>query len=135
MRSILTGFMKRHMTLETDVDGKRVHTQDIDDPFLTTSTRVGWNLWDWFKMLFKSPREIVVRTRVHGDGVAHKRWFAGVDACEQCESVIGFPHDGSSADDPGYHHGDKRLCGPCYYGTSHPLPLVARSSSSDESSK
>lgn len=112
----MTGFMKRHLKLETRVDDVKVHEQQIDDPFLRTQTVIGWGVWDWLKMLFKSPREIVVVTHVIGDGVAHKRWFAGLDACDRCETTIGYPHDGSSNADPGYHHGEERLCERCYYG-------------------
>jgi len=122
------------LKLETRVDGGKVHECPIDDPFIRASTVVGWSLWDWLKMLFQSPREITVTTRVIGNGVAHKRWFNGTDACDRCESVIGYPHDGSSAADHGYHHGEERLCNACYYGVSHPLPLVEGVSSSDDSS-
>lgn len=117
MRNIATGFMKKHLQLETRMDDEKIHEMSINDPFLRTSTTIEWSLWDWLKMLFKRPRQTVIVTRIIADDVAYKRWFSGVDACDRCAAVIGYPHDGSNADDPGYHHGDERLCETCYYKT------------------
>jgi hypothetical protein len=115
MRSL--DHMPKHLCQITRIDGKETYRQQIADPFATTKVIIGWNLWDWLRMLFSRPREIEVVVEIQGDGVATNRWFAGRDVCERCQrTAIGFPLDGSSAADPGYHHGEERLCERCYYG-------------------
>ena len=112
-----TEHFKRHLSVRSSVDGKTIAAVNIEDPFHTTRVVVGWNLRDWLKMLFRRKREIEVCVKVQADGVATRRWFQGQDVCEVCKKTpIGYPHDGSSAADPGYHEGTERLCERCYYG-------------------
>lgn len=114
MRSVMTGYMKRHLKTVTHVDGAKIGEQPIDDPFANVNVVVRWTLWEWLKLLFT--REMVVRVKVQADGVAIDRWFTGADTCERCCRVkIGQPHDGSNTSDPGYHHGDERWCHDCHY--------------------
>ena len=121
MRNVADGWMKKHLSVEVWTDQnaagvfKKSHEQAIDDPFVNTTTVTHWSLLSWFLMLFRG-RTHTVRFHIHGDSVAMKRWFAGQDGCDRCGQTIGFPHDGSSAADPGYHHGDERICEDCYYG-------------------
>lgn len=119
-----TRHMKNHLTCETWVNGEKTDSVGIEDPFVTTRcvivTDFSW--WDRLKILFSGQWTTRVRFHIHGDTVAHKRWFAGQDGCDRCGATIGFPHDGSNADDPGYHHGDDRLCETCYYGYPQPKP-------------
>jgi hypothetical protein len=111
-----TEHFKNHLRVVTEIDGKVTSNIRVEDPFAHTSVIVGWNLWDWFKMLFSRSRELRIRVDIRGDGVAQARWFRGVDVCERCQRTpIGIPHDGSAAHDPGYHHGEERLCESCYY--------------------
>lgn len=105
-----------HLCVRTFVSGALIHTQSVEDPFASTRVCVGLTFWEWLKLAFQRPRQIEVLVHVSGDQVANKRWFLGVDACDRCAATIGYPHDGSNADDPGYHHGNERLCESCYYG-------------------
>jgi hypothetical protein len=117
MRNIAEGFMKRHLAVDVVVDQKTVHNQPIDDPFCTTRTEldIRFSFWERIKLLFSASHRIQIIHHIRGDSVAMKRWFAGQDGCDWCGATIGYPHDGSSAADPGYHHGDERLCETCYY--------------------
>lgn len=121
MRSIMTGYMKRHLKSQVWRDQTLVKETPIDDPFATVTVIVGWTFWGCLKLLFSRKREVEIQVKITGDGVAQKRWFEGVDVCEQCQSTnIGHPHDGSSASDPGYHSGDERICHDCY----HNIPVM-----------
>jgi hypothetical protein len=117
MRDIMSGFMKRHLAAETVVDGRTVRNQPIDDPFATTMSEIDirFSLLDRIKLLFTGRHHVQVLHKIVGDSIAIKRWFEGKDACDWCGTTIGFPNDGSSEADPGYHHhGDERLCERCY---------------------
>lgn len=129
MRSL--DHMPQHLCQITRIDGVETHKQPIADPFATTKVVVGWNLRDWLKMLFRRRREIEVVVKIQGDNVAIQRWFSGRDMCDRCHmEQIGFPHDGSSAADPGYHEGDERLCERCYYRLPQkPLDILASAES------
>ena len=117
MRSIFDGFMQRHLRSEVWVNGEKTHSQPIDDPFATVKTEVEtvFSFWDRIKLLFTGRHTVSVRFHIQADGVATKRWFSCKDACERCAKTIGYPHDGSNEDNPGYHHGEERLCEECYY--------------------
>lgn len=117
MRSTKHFAEHEHLVVRVRVDGEKVHERGIEDPFVTARTIVTLTFWEWLCLLFRRPRQIEVIVNVDGDGVATKRWFVGQDGCDRCAVTIGFPHDGSNADDPGYHHGKERLCEACYYGT------------------
>jgi len=77
--------MKRHLFLRTEINGKLNKVEAIEDPFITTTVTVGWNFWDWFKMLFERPREIEVRVKIQHDPISEARWFKGIDICENCK--------------------------------------------------
>lgn len=47
-------------TLTIKIDGELLDTHHNEDPFHRTTIVRGWNSWDWFRMLFKSNRRIVV---------------------------------------------------------------------------
>lgn len=117
MRSL--GHFKRHLATAVYVDNKLIKRTPVEDPFATVNTIVSPSFREWLRLLWK--REICVRVHIESDGVAWGRWFQGADICEHCKrSVIGYPHDGSSAVDPGYHHGDERWCETCHYGYQAP---------------
>lgn len=105
-----------HLSVCVKIDGQTVHEKSIEDPFVTTRSVVTLSIWEWLCLLVKRPRQIEFALNIRADGVAQKRWFAGQDACDRCATTIGYPHDGSNASDPGYHHGSERLCEACFYG-------------------
>lgn len=118
MRS--TEHFKRHLYTVVYVDDEKIAETPIEDPFATIKTVIVLTFWEWLKLFWK--RQIEVRSHIRSDGVALGRWFQGADICEKCKhAVIGYPNDGSSAANPGYHHGDERWCEACYY--SAPVEL------------
>lgn len=109
-----TEHFKNHLFILTEIDGVQTDYQAIEDPFHTTRVIVGWNFWDWFKMLFKTKREVHIRVKIGSDGVSQGRWFQGADICERCKRTrIDGPGEHESK--PGYEHGQERWCEKCYY--------------------
>jgi len=81
-----TEHMKRHLFLETEINEKVNKIEAIEDPFITTTVTVGWNFWDWFRMLFEwNNREVRIRVKVRSDPISQARWFKGIDLCENCK--------------------------------------------------
>lgn len=122
MRSIMSGFMKRHLKVETWIGEKKIGDQQIDDPFITTRVELEmtFGFWELIKLAFTSRKHHeTVRVHVVGDDVSMKRWFNGEDCCEHCGAKIG-PALGVHETEPGYHHGDERICENCYYGFDMP---------------
>ncbi len=70
-----TEYLKDHLFVVTEIDGKQIGKVPVEDPFHTTNVTVGWTFWEWLKMLFAQKRSIVVRVKVQSDRVAHDRWF------------------------------------------------------------
>lgn len=117
-----TEHFKRHLSVETQIDGKRTGLVEIEDPFHTTTVNVGWSFWDWFKMIFQK-KEMVVRVKVRGDDVAIGRWFQGADICEHCQRArIDLP--GVHRSKSGYEHGDERWCENCH--NEEPVQSIAQ---------
>ncbi len=112
MRSVMSGYMKRHLKSLTYVDGEKIGEQPIDDPFATISVVTGWSFTGWLKMLFNRRRELVVRVKIQGDNVAVDRWFAGVDTCEKCQR--------NNIGKTNYTHGDEIWCHDCHYDVPQP---------------
>jgi hypothetical protein len=106
-----TEHFKKHLSISTEIDGKRTSQVYVEDPFHTTTVTIGWSFLDWFKMIFQK-KECVVRVKVHSNGVSQGRWFRGADICEHCKSArIDLP--GQHESKPGYEHGDERWCEDC----------------------
>jgi len=62
-----------HLTIETLLDGKRIRSQAIHDPFLHNKTTVEMSLWDRIKFLFHG--SIMFEIKIRGDDDAHRQWF------------------------------------------------------------
>lgn len=109
--------MKPHLSLRIQENNETINNTPIDDPFHHTTIRPsGWRA-AWLVLTGR----FELRVKVCGDNVAHAIWFNRKHLCSRCQVVeIGFPKDGSNASDPGYHHGEERLCEYCYY--EKPLP-------------
>lgn len=109
-----TEHFKRHLSVVTEIDGQAVAYAPVEDPFHTTNVVLGWNLWDWLRMLFSWNREVIVRVKVRADPVAQRRWFQGQDVCEQClrEPLPDDPRDS----------GEERRCAACSSPTPPPEP-------------
>lgn len=106
----------RHLRVETSATGggqaPYSHSIPVQDPFHQTVFVCRWSLREWLKLLFD--RRMYFSVCVRADNVAVQRWVQGADLCERCkQSRIDGP--GAHETDPGYHHGDERLCQKCYY--------------------
>ena len=64
---------EQHLTIETLIDGKRIGTQDIHDPFLHNRTVYEPSIWDRLRLLWSG--RITFEVKVRGDREAHRQWF------------------------------------------------------------
>jgi hypothetical protein len=119
-----TEHFKKHLSVRTQIDNKTTGNVPVEDPFHHTTVVVGWNFWDWLKMLFSRKREVEIRVKVCADGVAIGRWFQGADICEHCKRtrIDGL---GQHAYKPGYEHADERWCEACYYGHTEATATIS----------
>lgn len=98
------------MSVRTQVNGENVFDVPVEDPFHTTLVRHNYSLWEWFMLLFRG-RKIVVVVKIVADGCAIGRWFQGADICEKCcrARITG------NASSPGYESHGMNVCEDCYY--------------------
>jgi hypothetical protein len=50
-----------------DGEGVKVHTFQLDDPFVHGSLTIGWNFWDALKMLCRRKREVRIAYHLSGN--------------------------------------------------------------------
>ena len=115
-----TEHFKRHLRSVFWVDDEKVDDLPIEDPFVSVraGVEIQFSLWDRIKLLWTGRHVVHIRYHIESDPVAQRRWFNGTDVCEWCYTKIG---DSYTQGDPGYHHGDERICEACYY--KHPIPV------------
>ena len=119
-------WMKKHLAIVTEVDGKQIGNLPVEDPFHTTNVTVGLSFWGLLKMLLGlAPREIHVRVKVRSNGVSQGRWFQRAEICEKCKRTRIDDIRHPQGHDHGYHHGDERWCHDCYYDIVTPCTAQA----------
>lgn len=65
---------KNQFWVQVKLNGRQIHHQNIDDPFVHTTTRINLSIYDAIKALFG---KLVINFVVDGTPEAHRVVFAG----------------------------------------------------------